>query len=175
MPDDTTIRLDDWVLGETDSLWKLDGAQDMQTATEWLLASARRSVCILTPDFEPERFNTPEFASQLSAFARRSRYSEAFILLADPALAVRWGHHVVTLMQRIPDLIAIRQLHEDDMKAAESWMLADDIGLLRRHSPDGLTGILNPKAIPHAQDCRRRFTEWWERARDVRDFRRMHL
>ncbi|HEX4870375.1 MAG TPA: hypothetical protein VFV15_06615 [Moraxellaceae bacterium] len=165
------LALEAFRLGESETFLRLDGAGDFARATAALLAQARREVQILSPDFEPERFNTADFADQLSAFARRSRYADARILIGDPTIAIRWGHKVVALARRMPTRLRIRQLDEDDYDPQEAWIVADDIALLRRDGMDGYQGSLAARAIPHAQRASSRFAELWERSREIQDFR----
>lgn len=162
-------------LGESETLLKLDGKEAFSAAQLALIAQTRRELFILTPDFEPERYNDSSFADALSAFVRRSRYSDARILVNDPRIAVRWGHHVVTLAKRLTSNLRIRQLHEDDYDAEESWIVADGIGLLRRDGKDGLKGSLSAKSIPYARRASERFAELWERSEEIQDFRNLHI
>ncbi|MDF2445199.1 MAG: hypothetical protein K0S46_435 [Moraxellaceae bacterium] len=170
-PNPFDLALDSFQLGESETFLRLDGEHDFNRATARLLGQARREVYILTPDFEPERFNNVEFADALSAFARSSRYADTRILLGDPSVAVRWGHKVVALARRMPTRLRIRQIDEDDFDPAEAFIVADDIGLLRRDSQDGYIGSLAAKSIPHAQRASLRFAELWERSRAIADFR----
>jgi hypothetical protein len=162
-------------LGESETLLKLDGKEAFSAAQLTLMAQARRELFILTPNFEPERYNEAAFADALSAFARRSRYSDARILVGDPKIALLWGHHVVALGKRLTSHLRIRQLHEDDYDPEESWMVADGIGMLRRDSSEGLKGSLSAKSIPYARRASDRFTELWERAAEIPDFRNLHI
>lgn len=160
-------------LGESETHLKLEGAEHFQRATLALLQQARREITIVTPDLEPERFNNDEFTSALSAFLRSHRRAQARVLIADPTIAVRWGHRLVTLARRLPSRLRIRQLHEGDLKVAreELVIVADAMGLLRRDSNDGYQGSLAARAIPHAQRAAERFTTLWERSSEVADFR----
>lgn len=172
-PDRTPFdqALDAFQLGVSETFLRLDGVEDFNRATAALVGQTRRELYIVTPDFEPERYNNDAFADAISAFARRSRHSDVRILLGDPTIAVRWGHRVVTLARRLPTRLRIRQLDENDFERAEAFIVADDIGLLRRDSMDGYNGSLAARAIPHAQRASQRFTELWERSRSIADFR----
>lgn len=162
-------------LGESDTVLRLDGPGQFARATLALVTQTRRELCIVSPDLEPERFNNAEFASALTRLARRSRNSDIRILVGDPAIAVRWGHKIVALSHRIPSTLRIRQLDEDDFDPQQAWMVADDIGLLRRDNAEVLHGSLVARAIPHGQRAGAKFTEWWERSREVADFRQLHI
>jgi hypothetical protein len=162
-------------LGQSETLLRLDGPDQFHQATTLLLTQAVRQVHIVTPNLEAERFNNTAFADALSHFARRSQYTETRILVGDPAIAIRWGHHVVNLGRRLSSLIHIRRLHEDDYDPAEAWIVVDDIGLIRRDTMDGYLGMLSAKAIPQAQQKNRRFAELWERGHEVAEFREMFI
>jgi hypothetical protein len=165
-------------LGSSDNLIHLESCDEFNRATVTLLQQARRKVYILTPDFEPERYNSEAFVDALTSFATRSRHSEARILVADPTVAIRWGHKVVNLGRRLTSKLLIRQLGEEDIQDAgqEAWIVADDIGLLRRNgTQDYKKGSLSAHAIPHAQRASQRFVELWERSAEVPDFRTLHI
>lgn len=162
-------------LGESETLLRLASLEDFQRADAVLLAQTRRQLYLLTPDLEPERFNTTGFAEAMARFARRSRHSDARILLADPAIAIRWGHKLVALSRRLPSRLRIRQLHDDDRAPPEAWMVADNRALLRRDSLAVYEGMLSANAIPHAQRATQRFEEMWERSREIADFRELRL
>lgn len=162
-------------LGESDTVLRLDGPEQFAQATLAVVAQTRRELCIVSPDFEPERFNNADFASALTRLARRSRWSDIRILVADPAVAVRWGHKVVALSHRLPSTLRIRQLDDEDIGAREAWLVADDICLLRRDDPGVLQGSLVARAIPHGQRAAEKFAEWWERSQEVADFRQLNI
>lgn len=169
------LALAGFSLGESDTVLRLDGPDEFARATLALVAQTRRELCIVTPDFEPERFNNADFASALARLARRSRYSDIRILVGDPTVAVRWGHKVVALSHRISSTLRIRQLDEEDFNPQEAWMVADDIGLLRRDNAEVLKGSLVARAIPHGPRAGEKFTQWWDRSREVADFRLLHI
>lgn len=162
-------------LGQSDTTLRLEGAEQFARATQALVQQTRRDLFLLTPDLEPERYNTEAFGAALSALARRSRHSDVRILLGDPAIAVRWGHKVVALSRRLPSRLRIRQLHEDDFDPEEAFIVCDDIALLRRDGMAGYAGSLVARAIPHAQRAAARFLERWERAHEVPDFRELGI
>lgn len=171
-PEDT---LASFKLGETDTIFKLESLEEFSKAELALIAQAKRELYIVTPDLEPERYNDVEFVDVLSAFARRSRYADARILVGDPGVALRWGHKVVNLFKRIPTRLRIRQMHEEDYKPEEAWIAADQIGLLRRHGTDGFKGSLSGKSIPHAKRASENFEAMWERSREIADFRNLDI
>lgn len=162
-------------LGESETLLKLDGNEAFNAAQLKLVAQARRELYILTPDFEAERYNDSAFSDALSAFVRRSRYADARILVGDPRIALRWGHHVVTLAKRLTSNLRIRQVHADDFDPEEAWIVADGIGLLRRDSSESMQGSLSAKSIPYARRASERFSELWERSEEIQDFRSLHI
>ena len=149
------LALESFRLGESDDSIRLEGIDAFHKAQRVLIDQSRREILIVTPDLEPERYNDPEFASALSSFVRRSKITE--------------------VRRRLTSHIKIRQLSEEDARRPEAWMVADDIGMLRRDGRDGYIGALLPKAIPHAQKARRDFIEMWERSVEVADFRQLHL
>lgn len=98
MTDESSVfdaALSGFQLGQSDTLLRLSSATEFAQAEQVLLAQARRQLFILTYDLEPSRFNDDAFVSAVSAFVRRSRFSDARVLIGDPAIAIRWGHKLV--------------------------------------------------------------------------------
>lgn len=173
----TDELLPSFILGETDIRVELSHLLMLQQAAIALLAQAKREILIVTTNLEHERFDNDDFINALSAFARSSRYATTRILVADPSLAVTEGHRLVKLARKLSSLIEIRQLHEDDIDSGQpqSWLVADDIGLLRCINRDPWQGSLLPKGTPYAQQARGRFLEWWERGVEIQDFRELSI
>jgi hypothetical protein len=169
------IALAAFQLGKSETFLKLDGIENFHAAQLTLLAQSKRTLYIVTPDFEPDRYNNAVFTDALSAFIRSSRFTDTRILLGNPAIALRWGHYVVKLAQRLTSTLLIRQIHEEDFDPDAAWIVADNIGLLRRDGSAGLKGMLAAKAIPHAQRANDKFIALWERSRDIPDFRNLSL
>lgn len=179
MSDDTektvSERLKTWETGSNAPLLRLEGLTEFSEAADRLVRQARRKLYIVTPDLEPERFNTGEFADAISAFARKNRHAEARILIAEPAIAIRWGHRLVRLSQRLPSSLMIRQFNQEDLPLKEIWMLADGLSVLRRDSFELLKGSLSARSVPHAQRMVEWFEERWERSRQVPEFRQLDI
>jgi hypothetical protein len=154
----TDELLPSFILGETDIRVELSHLLMLQQAAIALLAQAKREVLIVTTNLEHERFDNEDFINALSAFARSSRYATTRILVADPSLAVTEGHRLVKLARKLSSLVEIRQLHDDDIDSSQpqSWLVADDIGLLRCINRDPWQGSLLPKGTPYAQQARGR-------------------
>ncbi len=164
-------QMPSFILGETDIRIELTHLVMLKSAAMALLAQSKREVFIISPDLEHDRFDNDDFVDALSAFARSSRHTTTRLLVADPLLAVKDGHRLVSLARKLSSLIEIRQLHEDDVKDNDAWIVSDDIGLLRCTNRDPWQGSLLPKGTPYAQQARSRFLEYWERAAEVPDFR----
>ena len=169
--------LPSFILGETDIRVELSHLLMLQQAAIALLAQAKREILIVTTNLEHERFDNDDFINALSAFARSSRYATTRILVADTSLAVTEGHRLVKLARKLSSLVEIRQLHDDDIDSSQpqSWLVADDIGLLRCINRDPWQGSLLPKGTPYAQQARGRFLEWWERGEEIQDFRELSI
>lgn len=168
-------QLATFTLGESDIRLELTHLSMLKNAALALLAQSKREIFIITPDLEHSRFDNDEFIDALSAFARSSRHTCTRLLVADPLLAIKDGHRLINLMRKLSSLIEIRQVHEDDVDLTQSWIVADNIGLLRCTNRDPWQGSLLPKGTPYAQQARSRFLEYWERASAVQDFRILSL
>lgn len=168
-------QLKTWEAGSESPLLRLAGLSEFAEAADKLVRQARRKLYIVSHDFEAERFNTAEFSDAVSAFVRKNRHAQARILIADPAIAIRWGHRIVRLSQRLPSSVQIHQFNQEDLPLNEIWMMSDGLSVLRRDSFEVLKGSLSARSVPHAQRMVEWFDERWERSRQVAEFRLLDI
>lgn len=180
-PEDSPFEsvLSSFQLGESETFLKLATLEHFIQAEQQLLQQVRRKLFILTPHLEPDRYSDARFVDAISRVVRRSRFSDVRVLVGNPDFAIRDGHRLVNLSHRLPSQLRLRRLHDDDFntvqKQQEAWIVADDIGLLRRDGTDAYRGMLAAKSIPGAQRASQLFIEMWERSREIKDFRPLDI
>ena len=170
-----TLTLDNCRLGQSEGDYTLGGRDDNRQAVAWLCSQANRVIDLFTPDLEPALYDqTPviEAMTQLSLSSPRARIR---VLAKDLERTVKEGHRLVELSRRLSSYIEIRRVHEDYQGNNESFLLADDYGLLhRRHAPR-FEGTFSCKAPLEVRRLRAFFDEVWERSQPDADLRRLHL
>jgi hypothetical protein len=109
----------------------------------------------------------------LSALARRGRRSHVHIIVQDSARAVKEGHRLITLAQRLSSYVQIRNPGRDHMDYAGAFLVADGTGLLRRNLADRYEGVVDFNDRLAARELERYFLEVWEHGHPDPQLRRL--
>ncbi|WP_049622866.1 GNAT family N-acetyltransferase [Frateuria defendens] len=130
-----------------------------------LLAAARRQVAIRLPRLGPDAYQDEAELAELRRLAVAGRGAQIRLLLGDPAAALREGHRLVALAQRLPSVIQIRvPTAEGELADLSACLLTDTGGYLFQADaaqPAG-HGALEDRAAQ--APLRRQFEAAWERA-----------
>jgi len=175
MSDDTPFTGADFVLGESAGEHALASAPDAADASLALVRQARHSVRMFTRHMDAALYSTTAFADALSAFARRSRWTEVRILVQDPTPAVREHHRLLPLIQSLTSHIRVRRVGADWADEVSALLLADARGVLYRPYGDRYDGSVDFAAGPRALELRKWFDEVWENSLPEPEFRRLSL
>ena len=169
------MDLNGYILGETDSLIELNTAQDSHDLILAMIRQARREFYLASYDLDAPCLDHEDIVTALSNFARDNRFSHVHILLQTPEKAMRHGHRLVTLAQRLSSHIHIHQPAEEHRGFSESFMVVDGVGVMRRQLADRYEGVANFKAPIEGRDLRARFIAMWERSSPETRLRRLQL
>ncbi|MEI7037026.1 hypothetical protein [Fulvimonas yonginensis] len=130
-----------------------------------LLAAARRQVDILLPRLDDTIYASAGELAELRRLAIAGRGAQIRLLLHDPATALRDGHRMILLMQRLPSVIRVRTpVDEVDLGNPSSCLLTDTGGYLFQPDADRAQGRAALADRPGWAPLRQRFDEMWERA-----------
>lgn len=146
-----------------------------QTLIE-LLQSARREVTIATQYLDPHLFDDEETCDALSALARGHRSANVRILVRDCADLCSRGHKLVTLSQKMPSKIVIRQCtlrpHPDHFCNA----ICDREGFYFLHREGQYEGFWHASARAEARKALQTFDDEWQKSsEEVAELRRLAL
>lgn len=147
----------------------------LQSATRELLAQARLSVEILSPDLEQRLYDDAEILSSLRALVVGQRRARIRVLARELDAAVRGDHRLIALARRLSSYIEIRRLSEEDLLLNEAFLIVDREAFIRRPAGDRPEGELHTHAPLLARELSKRFDELWERAILDPNLRRPHL
>lgn len=165
----------DYRLGETDQLIELETAQDNHDLALAMFRQARREILIASYDLDRLVFDHEDIIQALSAFARDNRLSHVRILLQNPERAIKHGHRLITLAQRLSSSIQIHRPAEEHLGFADAFIVVDGIGVLRRKMAERFEGTGNFKAPIDGRDLHARFISMWELATPETRLRRLQL
>ncbi|MCQ4242833.1 histone acetyltransferase HPA2 [Stutzerimonas stutzeri] len=139
-----------------------ESLQEAQLHTLALLAQARRSICLYSPDLEPWLYNQSDIVQTCASFLLAHPRNRLRILLADPTPAVRQGHRLLTLARRLTSNMQIRTLNPDHPAHTSAFLVVDERGLLIRPEPERVAGYALYQNPGRARALRRQFDTAWE-------------
>lgn len=165
----------EYLLGITTGNIVLDSIEQNRAVALALAQQASRSLQIATRDMDSILFDNEPFISAVTALARGHAQSHIHILVWDSSAAVRQGHRLIHLAQRLSSYVQIRRPAEEHANFVEAFMVADGVGYMRRHFADRYEGIASFHAPLQARELALLFTSIWEKAAPDPQTRRLHI
>lgn len=166
---------DAYQLGSTDVELRIASSADNRHAALALAGQANRSLHMFTRDLDAPVYDQTPFIQAVSTLATRSRYSRIQILVQNTERAIKNGHRLIELSRRLPSFVEIRKPNYDYREYNQAFLIADEIGLLRRPITDRYDGTLNFKAPLAAREYLDFFNQVWERSEGDPDLRQLHI
>jgi hypothetical protein len=166
---------DQYQLGITDAELRLDTSAHNRTAALALAEQAKRTLHIFTRDLDSPVYDQAPFIQAVSALATRSRYSRILILVQNTERAVKDGHRLIELSRRLSSFVTLRKPHSDFREYNQTFLIADEVGLLRRPIADRYNGTLNFKAPLACREYLEFFNQVWERSEADPDLRQLFI
>lgn len=108
-----------------------------------LMEQTSRYIRIRSAMLDPELFDNADFNEALSAFARRSRFSEVQILVDYPNRIMERGHRTLELMRRLSEKIIIKQFYDDPNEDRDSFIISDQRGILIKNPQPNTEGYFS--------------------------------
>ena len=168
------IDVSKFILGETIEPLKLESSADQRGAAVALAAQARRSVDIFSRDLDKRIYDHRAFLDALQNLAV-NHHGQIRILVKDSSQAVKYGHRLIPLSQRLTSFIEIRKAAEDFTEYNEAFLIADETGYVQRRQADRFEGIARFNAAQEAVNLLVFFNEVWRNSATDPDLRRIYL
>lgn len=169
------LDLQNCKLGETRELLELNTPDENRDVALAMAQQARRTIMILTRDLDHLLYDTPEFEQAASTLARSSQHASVRILVQDSSKAVKDGHRLVALAQRISSRFEIRKPAEEYADVNHAFFVADQTGYISRQLADRYVGVANFDDRFSARNLVNFFNEVWARSHQDPQLRRLHL
>jgi hypothetical protein len=154
----------------------IDGGEALAAARLQLLAAARHRLALHLPLLGRDDYGNDAELAELKRIATSGRRADIRILLHDPAAALRDGHRLIALSQRLSSAIQIRTPVEDaDRQSASAWLLTDTGGSLflpDAGRPQGRMALGDRAA---QAPLRQQFDEIWERSARASELQALDL
>lgn len=162
-------------LGDTKRKFGIDSRDELRMMSLHMASQAKQSLHIYTRDLDPELYDNEAFAEALSRLARRSKYSFIHILLLDSDRAVKNGHRLIYLHQKLDSYIKIRRVDEQHKDYVPAFLVADESGVVLRQFGDRYEAEANYNDPSLAGNLLKLFAETWEMSAPDPQFRRLHI
>jgi predicted GNAT family N-acyltransferase len=177
-PMDVHINIHDLpnqILGETRGYIDLKGLEDNKMAAIHMARQGQRSLNLFTPNLDPRVFDNEEFIEAVKKIALHNPRSRVNILILNPAEVVSRGHRIVELARKISSHIFINRADTEDQHHVDTFMVVDNVGIIRRAHNDRFEGLAEFNNPGEARLLLKTFNEAWERSQPEPELRRLHL
>lgn len=163
-------------MAEQEKTWReISTATENRDAAIEIAQLARRQLSILSYDLEPQIYDDADVLEAIKNLAISGRQSNVRILLVDATRATKDGNRLIELSRRVSSYIEIRKPHRDYLDIAESFMIADEKGLLYRKLATRWEGIVDPADAMQARDRLKLFNQIWQRSHGDPETRQLRI
>ncbi|CBL47023.1 Hypothetical protein HDN1F_34400 [gamma proteobacterium HdN1] len=161
------------ILGETSGIHSLNGAAEFHEAICALAGQARQSLKIFTQELDHDLYDYEELAELISELGRSAPNLPVRILIKSASKAAQKGHRLVELQRRLPSAMEFRSFPYENSEDMDEFLLADNVGLLKRYTHGAMRGYCEFRAIPEGPKALRYFDLAWDRAEPCHELRRL--
>lgn len=159
----------DFVLGETKAEVMINSAEENRNMAISLTERARFGINIFTQDMDDVIFNNDEFENHVFNLAVRHRNAKIRILVQDSSSAVKKGHCLIRMAQKLTSSVFIKNPPETHNKDKSAFVTVDGVGMLYRAYADAYNfkasaNFMSPRRVKTLDVF---FNEVWEQS--VRD------
>jgi hypothetical protein len=165
----------DCKLAATNRKLKIESRNELRMISQHLADQARQSLRIYTRDFDPDIYDSEAFLEVISRLVRRSKYSIIQILILDSDRAVKNGHGLIYLHQKLDTYIKIRKVDAQHKDYPSAFLIADECGVIFRQFGDRFEAEVNYNDVLLAANLLKLFTETWEMSAPDPQLRRLHI
>jgi hypothetical protein len=168
------LDLSHFTLGETFETLNLGSSAEQRSVAVALASQARRGLDIFSRDLDKKIYDDRGFLEAMQNLAV-NHHGRIRILVKDSSKAVKYGHRLIPLSQRLTSFIEIRKVAEDFKEYNEAFLIADETGYVRRRHADRFEGTARFNAAKEARDLLVYFNEVWRNSASDPDLQRIYL
>jgi hypothetical protein len=139
----------------------LSSEDEVRAAVSRVVASANRSLAILTPDLEPAIYDHDEFLEPLKKFVLARTFARVRVLIVTPNRAMKDGNRFVTMGRRLNSYIEFRHVKPQYRNRTDAFCIADEHALVYRARADSWEGVADIRAPALARRYMEEFDELW--------------
>lgn len=160
--------------GESFQTVTLETSEAQRDIAVALTQQARRSLDIFTRDLDKKIYDNLPFLNAVQNLAI-THHGLIRILVKDSGHAVKYGHRLITLSQRLTSFIEIRRVAEDYKEYNEAFLVADETGFALRRYADRFEGTARFSAAKEAHELLMFFNEVWRNSAPDPNLQRIYL
>ncbi len=160
---------------ETAQEFELQSRADLLNASLVLVEHAKLSVDIYSRELDGLVYDDAEFVEAIKNLCLSHAQARVRTLAQRPERAIRDGHGLIRLAQRISSYIEIRQTSREHATNNFAMMIADRRHFLYREMSDRFEGQLMLGHSLRGRELYSRFNNIWSAATQPTDFRRLSL
>lgn len=165
------------ILGENNVEIRIDTAAENRDAVISLAEQARFSLNLFTPELDPRVFDNAKFERCVFNLARNHQSAEIRILTHDSSIAVKQGHCLIRLAQRLTSSVHIHNPAREHRDALSTFIVVDGVGML--HRPQSTSrdyiAVVNYMSAQDAGELDDLFNDMWERSTPDSQIRRLYI
>ena len=165
----------DYTLDESREDIEFTSAEQNRQLALSLAQQAKHEILIASYDLDNRLYSNQEFVDALSTFVRSHRNTHVDIIVWQTDPAVKHGHRLIDLAQRLSSSIKIHQPDKVHADFIESYMVVDGTAYFRRQQADRVDGIASLHAPLIARELEANFHAMWERSSPCSEFRRLRI
>ena len=164
---------ENFMLGVTSGHIPVDDRRTNFAAIHKFVCSATLSLNIISRSLDHTIYDRTDIVDAFSKFVRRSRNTNARILIYDSTNIIKNGHRLFALACKVPSKIAIRHLPDDFKDFNESMLIADHSGFLHNQQSDRYEGVVSFNDHQRCAELNKTFTNFWDRSHVDTDLRQI--
>ena len=162
------------LLGEHREPIELDDSEGQRGVAISLTRQAMRSVDIFSRDLDKKIYDNRDFLDAIQNLAV-NHHGVIRILVKNSSHAVKYGHRLIPLSQRLTSFIEIRKVADDFKEYNEAFLIVDETGYVHRKQADRFEGFARFSAAKEAANLLVFFNEVWRNSTPDSDLRRIYL
>lgn len=166
---------ENYKLGETDNFIVVSTRDECREIVEAMSKHICRTLEIYSYDLDASLYDSAIFVDALQEIIKDNKNAQIRVLTKDSTNAVQNGHRIVAVAQKFTSYIEIRKVNSAYLDLDETFMIADQRGILLRDQPDRFEGIANFNSPRKAKILLATFNEVWERSDPDPEVRRLRL
>ncbi|MFW2372642.1 MAG: hypothetical protein ACN4GM_05925 [Gammaproteobacteria bacterium] len=161
--------------GKADDDLALTNLDEIKIASINVADQALRSIYIVTPNLEPLIYDNPDLLDKLLTLCRGNRHASIRILVKDSSTAIKRGHGLIRLAQRLTTAIEVRKPMEEYLTQNLGFLLADNSAFVYRENCDMHKGISNLDCKYRGNALLELFNQAWEHSELDEQIRRLFI